>query len=66
MNVNTAAKFRQNGKRSYAWAKIKKIVEKSGYYNIKEITMVSNILFILHFNNISDGVSKNVEAPPQE
>lgn len=31
---------------------------------MKEITVANNILFILYFNNISDGVSKNVEASP--
>lgn len=31
---------------------------------MKEITMENNTLFILHFNNISDGVSKNVESSP--
>lgn len=38
--------------------------KKCGYYNMKEITMANNILFILRFNNTSDGVSKNVEASP--
>lgn len=33
---------------------------------MKKVPMANNILFMLHFNNISDGVSKNIESSPQK
>lgn len=52
MNVNTAANFRKNGK--HLSMSKNKILEKCGYYTMKEITMTSNVLFIYYFCNISD------------